>query len=155
MGNRADYLVKARAQVELTAGNILQESMIYETAPWGNTNQSDFLNQVVVINTLLSPEVLLQTILEIERSLDRKRSEKWQPRSIDIDILFYNDVEINAHELVIPHPMIAERRFTLVPLAEIIPGYVHPGYKKTMKQMLEECIDKSNVNKYIFMPDHL
>jgi 2-amino-4-hydroxy-6-hydroxymethyldihydropteridine diphosphokinase len=122
-------------------GQIRMESLVYRSAAWGNISQPDFLNMTIELQTELSPQVLLKEILHIETSMGRKRTEKWGPRLIDIDILLYDDDVINSDSLVIPHPEMHNRRFTLVPLAEIAPDAQHPAMKKSIKQLLLECPD--------------
>jgi 2-amino-4-hydroxy-6-hydroxymethyldihydropteridine diphosphokinase len=148
IGNRLDYLLKAKEQLKKRCGSILQESSIYETAAWGNEEQKPFLNQVLKIATELHPETLLKTILEIEEYLGRKRQVKYGPRTIDIDILFFSNDIINQPTLKIPHPQMQNRRFVLVPLNEIAPGKVHPFFQKSISQLLEECPDPLAVNKF-------
>jgi len=142
LGNRLSNLKEARRQL----GTVVASSSIYETAAWGNPNQGSFLNQVVEIDTDLSPEDLLKKIKDIEITMGRHRIEKWGPRIIDIDILFYNDTSINTPDLIIPHPEIQNRRFTLVPLLELT-NMVHPVLKKTIGQLLEECKDPLPVTR--------
>ncbi len=144
-GNRMLWLQKATDLIEARCGAILQRSSVYRTAAWGITAQPDFLNMVVSVETTQTPTELLEKILGIERSLGRHRTVKWGPRIIDIDILFFNDEIIDSPGLVIPHPFLHERRFTLTPLAEIAPGLVHPKLKKTIAELLAECPDKLEV----------
>jgi 2-amino-4-hydroxy-6-hydroxymethyldihydropteridine diphosphokinase len=126
----------------------LQVSSIYETAAWGMENQEAFLNQVLEIETNLNPDELLQSILQIEEGLGRKRELKYGPRTIDIDILFFNDQVIDQEGLKIPHPQLQNRRFVLVPLNEIASNKIHPIFKKTISQLLAECPDPLTVNKF-------
>jgi len=148
IGNRLDYLSKAKEEIKNICGSVVQESSVYETAAWGNEEQDAFLNQVLKIETALSPEELLKTILEIEQQLGRKRELKHGPRIIDIDILFFNDQIINQHELIIPHPEIQNRRFVLVPLNEIAAHEIHPIINKPINDLLKECPDHLAVNKF-------
>jgi 2-amino-4-hydroxy-6-hydroxymethyldihydropteridine diphosphokinase len=134
-------LSAARVRITLLAGPVSMTSSLYETAAWGNTDQPSFLNQVVAIETKLTPAVLLSTLQAIERSLGRTSKGKGEPRTIDIDILLYGDEVINTPDLTIPHASMPDRRFALTPLAEIAPDVVHPVNKKTIAKMLEECGD--------------
>lgn len=142
-------LSMARSLIDNTAGTGGQSSQIYESAAWGKEDQPDFLNQVIKIKTPLNPYALLEKLIWIETSLGRLREVKWGERIIDIDILFYEDEIINDKALVIPHPGIPNRRFTLMPLDELSPNYVHPQLGKTMKQLLDECEDNLKVWRYV------
>lgn len=148
MGNRQEVLQKARKMIEDSCGVIEQQSAIYLTAAWGLEAQADFLNQVLRIDTKLDAQLLLRKVQAIEVELGRERSILYGPRIIDIDILFFNDEIINEENLVIPHPQIQNRRFVLVPLAEITPALVHPVLQKTVVQLLAECPDKLAVQKF-------
>lgn len=148
IGNRLQFLSNAKEQIKKRCGSILKESSVYETSAWGKEDQGAFLNQVLKIKTTLYPEQLLKTILEIEENLGRKRELKYGPRTIDIDILFFNDDIINQPSLKIPHPQMQKRRFVLVPLNEVAPGKVHPVVLKTVSQLLAECPDPLAVNKF-------
>jgi 2-amino-4-hydroxy-6-hydroxymethyldihydropteridine diphosphokinase len=147
MGKRKNFLSKAKKLINAGAGAITIESSIYETAAWGNTNQQAFLNQVVVIKTQLEPDELMQTLLQIEVQLGRVRTKKFGPRTIDLDILFYGTQILKTKLVTIPHPAIQDRRFVLVPLAELSPRKIHPVYKQTVAQLLKICTDNLAVTK--------
>jgi 2-amino-4-hydroxy-6-hydroxymethyldihydropteridine diphosphokinase len=149
IGNRLEYLSKAKKAIEKRCGSILQESSIYETAAWGMEDQEAFLNQVLGIETSFNPQKLLKSILRIEEDLGRKRELKYGPRTIDIDILFFNDEVIDEQGLKIPHPEIQNRKFVLAPLNEIASNKIHPVFQKTISQLLAECPDLLTVNKFV------
>ena len=148
MCDRMSVLAKARESISHTCGKIIIQSSVYETAAWGKEDQEAFLNQVILIETSLSPTDLLTTVLKIEEDLGRKRQLKYGPRIIDIDILFYNNDVINIEGLKIPHPQMQYRRFVLTPLNEIAPQKLHPLLNKTVSQLLEACDDSLAVNKF-------
>ncbi|HEY1063562.1 MAG TPA: 2-amino-4-hydroxy-6-hydroxymethyldihydropteridine diphosphokinase [Daejeonella sp.] len=141
LGNRRKYIASAISEIQSKLGSIGQRSSIYQTASWGKHDQPDFLNQVIELKTILKPQDLLSGILSIEADLGRKRVEKWGSRIIDIDILLYEDQVINEPELIIPHPYLAFRRFCLMPLCEIAPGFIHPVLKKNIQELLLELSD--------------
>jgi len=147
VGNRLQNLEKAVSLIGLKAGQVRKTSAIYETEAWGKSDQPAFLNQVVAINTSLAPQDLLQTILQIEKEMGRERLEKYGPRTIDIDILLYDDVVLDTRVLAIPHPQLHLRRFALTPLAEIAASALHPVLKKSIDELLLECPDKLAVKK--------
>ncbi len=148
MGHRINNFKTAIKKIEQLIGRIVRQSNIYETAAWGNTSQPDFLNQVLIIDTKLAAEKLMQTILIIEEKMGRIRNKKNDPRVIDIDILFYNRDIIEQRELMVPHPQIQNRRFVLIPLNELSPNLKHPALKKTIHQLLTICPDKLEVKKF-------
>jgi 2-amino-4-hydroxy-6-hydroxymethyldihydropteridine diphosphokinase len=147
LGNRLNNLAEARKLIEQHCGKIVRQSFIYETAAWGFKDQPDFYNQALEIATALSSEELMKTILMIEEKMGRRREIKMGPRIIDIDILLFNDEIIHQPHLTIPHERLHERRFALMPLAEIAPDLIHPGFKKSIKQLLFESTDTLNVRK--------
>ncbi|MCG9881263.1 MAG: 2-amino-4-hydroxy-6-hydroxymethyldihydropteridine diphosphokinase [Bacteroidia bacterium] len=146
-GDAKKNLEQAIISLEEKLGKVVHYSSIYKTAAWGNTQQDPFLNQVVLIQTKLNAEETLATNLEIERLMGRTRNIKWEPRIIDIDILYYNDAIIKTESLQVPHPQMTSRRFTLIPLVEIAPNFMHPELHKTSKELLKECIDTLEVEK--------
>jgi len=148
LGDRAESLKNAAAMVEKEAGRILTRSHLYETAAWGTTNQPDYLNQALLIETNLTAIELLHTILTIEKQLGRFRQEKYGARIIDIDILFFNSEILKTEQLIVPHPHLQNRRFVLVPMVEIAADYCHPVLNKTMSALLEECPDPLDVKKF-------
>lgn len=119
IGDRHRHLTDALNLISTGIGKIIKQSSIHETKAWGNTNQDDFLNMVIRVETELTPLQLLSECQSIEQQLGRIREEKWGPRIIDIDILYYHDEKVNEEHLVIPHPHINERDFVLLPLREI------------------------------------
>lgn len=131
------------------AGQIISVSGVYQSAAWGMTRQSDFLNQVISIEAEFNPYEMLDCIQKIEKNMGRKRTTKWGPRIIDIDILYAENEVIQTEHLIIPHPEIPNRRFTLVPLCELSPDFVHPVLSKSNQQLLEICKDLLPVNRYM------
>ena len=150
MGNRLEYLREAEKQLISRGVLVIDESSIYETAPWGKSEQDWFLNVVLQVETTYSAEELLDILLETEKELGRIREEKWGERCIDIDILYYHNEKLETSKLTLPHPGISERRFTLIPLAEMCPLERHPISQKTQMEMLAECTDSlaCNVTDY-------
>ena len=145
LGDKLQNLGNASHLIKVRAGNIISQSKVYKTEPWGNTDQDEFYNQVLVVESELTPKNLLQELLSIERELGRIRHKKWGERLIDIDILYYGSMVINDKDLIIPHPEIPNRRFTLVPLVEIDKDFTHPILLKTNDQLLKICNDPLNV----------
>jgi 2-amino-4-hydroxy-6-hydroxymethyldihydropteridine diphosphokinase len=170
-GDRMEYLDRAFQMISEFAGIILKKSSVYETAPWGFDDPISFLNQVIEIETNLHPNELLEHLLTIETKLGRIRPFSacgcsiqppperpaqmnpdnqdtefhYQGRTIDLDILFYGDKLVFTDDLMVPHPRLHERNFTLIPLNEIAPGMVHPLLKKSISSLLKECRDQTKV----------
>ncbi len=149
LSDRVLMLAKARNYIRISIGEIKKESNIYESAPWGFDSDKAFLNQTLIVETQLKPIEILEKIKVIEKELGRvKQSVNYESRTIDIDILFYNDEIINLPQLIIPHPQLHKRKFTLVPLAEIDPMLNHPVFNKSILDLLSKCNDQSIV--YLF-----
>lgn len=148
LGDRVYNLKQARFFIDKSCGKIIQQSKIYETAAWGSIPQPNYLNQVLLIETDLDPKGLLKALLKTECDLGRIRNEKFGPRTIDIDILYFNNEIIDTDGLTIPHPRIAERRFVLTPLAEIAGEMTDPKYRKNINTMLLECKDELSVREF-------
>lgn len=145
LGDCTQTLRRAVKLIGERVGAVVRQSGLYETAPWGITDQPAFLNQVLAVETTLVPEaVLVQTQL-IEQELGRIRHERWGARMIDVDILYYDKLVSQSETLTIPHPYLHQRRFTLVPLAEIAPEFMHPVLGKTTVELLAELDDTGEV----------
>jgi len=152
-GERAAILQKARERLQQLSVAPIGVSSLYESEPWGFEAETWFINQAVKIDTDLKPHDLLMKILEIEKSLGRVRENGgeriagYSSRTIDIDILFYEDIVNDTVDLQLPHPRMHLRRFVLLPLSEIAPGLIHPVLNVSIKKLLEECKDKSKIKK--------
>lgn len=143
LGDRLSHLKQAVLHLTVhTAVEIDRISQVYETAPWGKTDQQSFYNQALKIKTSLSAIELLDLVLDIEQRIGRKRKERWGPRCIDIDIIFYEDEISKTRQLELPHPRLQDRRFVLVPMVELTPNHLHPVFQKTVSELLEECKDQ-------------
>jgi 2-amino-4-hydroxy-6-hydroxymethyldihydropteridine diphosphokinase len=138
LGDRLENISRTMGCIEKRIGTIRQCSSIYESEAWGFETEHRFLNAVVVVETSLQPESLLQEAHEIENIMGRIRNGTgYSSRTMDIDILFFNDEIIDTQELTIPHPRLHERRFVLLPLHEIMPDKVHPGFHKNIGEMIQ------------------
>lgn len=140
LGDRAAYLEAARAGLA-AAGEIVATSGIYETAAWGPTDQPAYLNQAVALHTALAPGALLAHCLATEAAAGRERHERWGSRTLDVDILLYNNAVISTPDLTVPHPRLPLRRFALGPLAEIAAAAVHPQLHQSIGELLRRCPD--------------
>ena len=148
MGNRLKNMNIASHLIAEQIGSIRKYSQLYVTEPWGNYNQPDFINQVIITETTLSAPDCLAKILEIEKRMGRVRTIKNAPRFIDIDILFYNDEILKMPSLTIPHPEIENRRFVLTPLDEVCPEFIHPGLQESAHVLLLKCKDPLSVREW-------
>jgi len=148
LGNRENNIFLAVEKIRELIGPVINVSPVYETEPWGFKSENKFLNIVIEVETKIKPSGLLGRLMMIESLLGRVRDGKqYTSRTIDIDILLYNNKVLETKVLVIPHPRMHERKFVLVPLCEIAPDMVHPVLKKNIRELLKECPDKSYVRR--------
>jgi len=142
--NQGDSIRICREVIELLrnhpAVGIMRASSLYRTSPVGVSGQQWFINAAVVLHTVLEPTELLGVMLEMEKSFGRVRTTKWGPRTLDLDILFYEDLQIDLPGLKVPHPLMSERLFVLKPLTEIEPDWLHPGLGLTVHEMLNRVL---------------
>jgi len=148
LGDRLANLQQAITSIA-SFSTILQQSNIYQTAAWGNTDQADFLNQAIEIQTNQTAENLMHALLAIESQMGRVRLQKWEPRIIDLDIIFYES-EIHTTDFIqIPHPEMQNRAFVLKPLLDLIPNFEHPILKQSISQLWEKCPDQLEVSLFV------
>lgn len=151
MGDRVAHLDTACKTIGEKCGNIVKTSKLYESEPWEFDAKEWFINQIICIKTVMTAELLLKELLDIESTMGRVRTEihnGYSSRPIDLDIIYYGNEVINQTELIIPHPRLQLRRFVLIPLCEIAPDMIHPVYKITNTKLLELCKDNSTVKLY-------
>lgn len=149
MGDRQGYLQRAvEALKQLTDTEVEAVSSYYETAAWGLTDQADFLNLALALETQLPAESLLSACQAIEKDLDRVRHEHWGPRTVDIDILLYGQEIWETEHLIVPHPFMTQRAFVLVPLLEIAKDLVEPQTGLTYENYLSQ-LDTNDVHKFV------
>lgn len=151
-GNQGDVpgtFAKCRDRFQSAGYKLESSSSLYSSPSWGYTSENLFYNQVLVFETNKSPQDVLSDCLSIENEFGRVRtdSDEYHDRTIDIDILFYGDKIVVEEHLMIPHPRLHERKFCLIPLMEIMPDFLHPGFKKTIRVLLDECKDESKINR--------
>ena len=144
-GNRNDHLLEAYDLIEVKIGKIISKSDIYETSAWGVMYQDPFLNSALKLESKLTPFMILSQIQDIELQIGRIRANRWGPREIDIDIVFYDELVLQNTLLTIPHPYFDQRKFVLKPLFDIIPNYKDPIHHKSMIYHLGECKDELSV----------
>jgi 2-amino-4-hydroxy-6-hydroxymethyldihydropteridine diphosphokinase len=148
LGNKSEIFDSAIRHIEAQIGRLEKVSSIYESRSWGFHSRYLFRNQVIQVETRLSPEDILREIRIIENHFGRRREpEKYLSRKMDIDILFYDDLILNSEDLTIPHPFIAQRNFVLEPLSEIAPEYCHPVLKEKISQIRLSCVDSAMVRR--------
>ncbi|MBS1511371.1 MAG: 2-amino-4-hydroxy-6-hydroxymethyldihydropteridine diphosphokinase [Bacteroidetes bacterium] len=145
--NPQQQLIVAQQYVNQKIGTVLQVSSVYRTEAWGFTDQPDFYNQVIIVETTSDAQATMHRILQIEQEMGRIRTIKNAPRVIDIDILFFNTDIVQSADLVIPHPQIQNRNFVLVPLYELDPAFIHPALQQTIADLLIHSPDQLAVHK--------
>lgn len=146
LGDSRDIFHVAKTKIEELCGKIVRKSALYESEPWGFTAKNWFLNQVVQIETTISPDMLMDILLDIEKQLGRERiGKEYHSRTLDLDILYYDSEVIDNEKVTLPHPRLHLRKFTLLPLCEIAPDFVHPVFGKTQKELLEIVDDKLQI----------
>jgi len=145
---RQERLAEARFLLKAEESINWQESKIYETLPWGKTDQEKFLNQVIGFSSKKTPYELLELCKNIEQKLGRQKREKWKEREIDLDLLYCGGEILQSEILTLPHPYISQREFVLRPLCDIAPDFTDPGSKLTVKEMLAQTT-RSTVSPYI------
>ncbi len=154
IGDKTANFIRAHKLIGQKLGTIRQVSSVYETPPWGFHAENNFWNQVVVIETVLEAEELLWRIKEIEEMFGRHdqtpTDERYESREMDIDILYFDDAFFETKTLIVPHPRLHERKFAIVPLAEIAPNFVHPLLRMDHLTLLENCRDHSIIKKVAF-----
>lgn len=148
LGDPINQIEQAIQLLKNKIGNLIATSSLYKSEAWGIENQPVFYNQVLVIETTLDPSDCLVVCQEVEILLGRKRDIKWGARVIDIDILYINNLIIDTATLSIPHPYIHKRNFTLIPLCELAPNFIHPKLKKSNLQLLSESEDHLRVEEF-------
>tara|TARA_B110000914_G_C15490836_1_gene460521 strand:+ start:1299 stop:1781 length:483 start_codon:yes stop_codon:yes gene_type:complete len=141
-GNRSGLINEAIDKIDIIIGKVLQKSSIYETKSWG-FNSNNFYNICILLESTLTPELILNKILTIEKDMGRlKTTDQYSDRCIDIDILFFDNMIVNSKSLEIPHPRIQLRKFVLTPMLELTPDLIHPILNKSIRQLELECVDK-------------
>lgn len=144
IGDRRANILAAMDKMRERGMDFLEISTMYETEAYGVTDQPKFINCVALIRTELSPIILMETLLEVEESLGRVRERKWGPRTVDLDIIFYDHKIVSFANLTIPHPDMQNRTFVLEPLSELAPHYVHPMLHKTVTELLDELKEEAS-----------
>ena len=148
LGNKEEHLERAKQLIKKRIGTITAESGLFKTEAWGLPNQPNFVNQALEVTTNLPPVFLMDQILEIELKMGRIRNQKWAPRLIDIDIIFYGDQIIKQENLTIPHPFMHERNFVLAPLLEIAKDFIHPEFGLSIEQLYQRSKDPLKVKAF-------
>ena len=143
LGNRYAYLLRTIQKIEKYFNSKPVIAHFYETPPWGNENQSRFINTAIYLHPDIPLDQCLKKVQAIEKEMGRIKTEKWGPRMIDIDILFYEDDVVEIDELVVPHQHLHQRAFVLKPLQDILPNFIHPLKKKTIIQLIEDIDDNT------------
>ena len=150
-GNQGDRerLIERTHTLLSAIGEVACKSSLYETQAWGGASEGNFLNQALILLTPLPPLTLLEATQEIEHQLGRSREVHWGNRTMDIDIIYIDDLIYQDEKLALPHPLMSERNFVLVPLTEILPDFVHPVLHLDHRALLNRCADTNKVERYI------
>lgn len=149
LGERLENIEETRDFITFNIGDITMASAVYESPAWGMEGAPDFLNQILLVETALSPALLLSEIKELEDFYGRdRRPGIYKSREMDVDILFFDEEIIEEEKITIPHPRLHERRFVLTPLNEILPDFIHPVLKKSISKLLADCEDKAEVIRF-------
>lgn len=149
-GDRLAYLKSAFNSITSSLGEVTASSNTYETAPWGVTDQQDFYNVALRVRSMVQPFMALRRIQQIEHQLGRLRKHYWGPRTIDIDILYCDELIVDTSFLTLPHPRLHLRNFVLFPLLEVVPNWIHPIFGTTTEQLLAACQDPCPVTKTLY-----
>lgn len=150
MGDKNKIYTQACLLINNRCGRIVAQSSAYESEPWGFEAKEWFLNRLIVVETELEPEAMMQQLLDIETELGRVRHPEtggYTSRTADLDILYYGSRIVLTDSLTIPHPRLHQRRFALLPLCEVVPEFVHPAFNMTQTELLKRCFDFSEVRK--------
>jgi len=148
LGERMQMLSDAEELIEQKIGEVQLRSSVYETSPWGNVDQSSFLNMALLVSSSLQPDEVVSLTQNIELDLGKNTIEKWGPRTIDIDIIYIDDQIINSGSLVVPHPRMYDRNFTLIPLMEIAGDFIDPIKSMSVEDLYDICEDETEVVLY-------
>jgi 2-amino-4-hydroxy-6-hydroxymethyldihydropteridine diphosphokinase len=152
IGNRLKYLNDACFELSRVFGGPVAVSSVYETQGWGVKDHPDYLNAAICFNCDVTPEKTLQILHSIEKSLGRERKQdEILPRTIDIDLLFYDNLIIKNQQLIIPHPRIKYRKFVLLPLCEIMADFIHPECNQSIRELTAQCEDESGIEKTTYL----
>lgn len=147
LGDKLQHLSEAGKLIDRHIGRIVLKSSCYHTEAWMMPGAPSFLNQVLRVDYALAPLKVLEAILKLEALMGRTRQVGYQSRTIDIDLLYYDDLILDHPDLIIPHPRISERRFVLEPLVEVAPEFIHPVFGSTNRQLLDKCPDPLSVTR--------
>lgn len=152
-GDKLQLLEQACTYINNRCGMLVERSSLYNSEPWGFEAEEWFLNVLLVVETELDPDTLMDRLMDIERELGRVRHpeiEGYTSRTVDLDILYYGDQIVRTAKVTAPHPRLPERRFALMPLCELVPDFLHPESGLSQQQLLEKCHDTSKV--YVSLP---
>lgn len=153
LGDRVKNIYDGIQKVADKVGKVISYSPLYESKPWGVVSPNDYINACILVEAQTSPEEVMTILHDIEKEMGRVRSTKYNDRTLDIDLLLFDQLIIDTEELKIPHPRMHERLFVLVPANQIVPMFIHPLFQKSIQELLLECTDESNVYEYKVNPE--